>query len=155
VQGNAEQTAFRVVVHGQIDRGPHDGALDDVLDLACVFFEDEHVVGAEKSEADRRRQAGRGSSHPKSGIDDRWRSGWSWLRIGGCRGVPKSAKCERDSCDEAVEMYRSCGRVHMPPCWKSVQERYPRWRGKSAAGGGNSDREQIIRRLKLGGLRAR
>jgi hypothetical protein len=53
VQGDAEQTALRTRVDGQVQHDALNGAVDDPLDLPGGLLQDQEVIGAEEGHARR------------------------------------------------------------------------------------------------------
>jgi hypothetical protein len=56
MERDAEEAAFRRVVHAEIENRRRDDAVIEQLDPACVLFENEHLLAAEERDANRRFQ---------------------------------------------------------------------------------------------------
>jgi len=75
VQSNSEQATFGGGVHGEIEDGGSQYAIDDALDFAGGFFEDEDVVASDEGHGGRLDQVGGDGSHAEVRIDESWSVG--------------------------------------------------------------------------------
>lgn len=71
VEGDAEQPALGVGVHGQIQRRRDDGAIDHPFHPPGGLLDDEEIVRAQEGEAGGLRQAGHHRGHPQGRVGER------------------------------------------------------------------------------------
>jgi hypothetical protein len=116
MERDAEQSALRGVVDGQVECGARDDAADDALHPPRLLLDHEHVVRAEERDARGRHEAARRGPHPEVGVEHLRRGG----SIRGHRERDGGQNCNR-------ALSETSGHVS-PPRWLTAGYTRRGWR---------------------------